>query len=602
MKTRVKLLMFVLVVVAALLCVAACNGGGGEVTDAPTTTAPTTTTEAPVTTTEAPVTTPAPVTTTAPVTTDPGTTPTPPPATGTVHEHAANAELVATGTTYTGKALTNKGYALRGANTSAGKIRVAYSFQKLDPTTLAPVGEASSTAPVDAGTYKITATFSWGVAATDDDKAYTLPEPLTATWEVAPMEITTVNFGAKDYETFYYDSLALDVAAANSVVTSGTPIAGLVRSFAVAKVDNADGDNPVSQVGTVIAAAGYYKVTITYVEETGKENFANEDTLSHDAIVYIRDLSAAEYQVKKAEGVLIDGVIDDAYLNSATITSAYQTPGYDDPTAGIAVVNPYENIGMTKISNPGSIAVPDDTEVTLYVLWGEEAGAPYLYVIVDVVDSTYNPRSTKYTNVRNAWINDSVEFSYKLGGYSVPVLPDGQDTYPTYSTVLADAREKAAADHGVNGTMNHTAVDAQKSLFFDNIQSATARTDDGYTIELKIPARSESFEGRPGYDDFARTEGANLTAGEYVFLCLQLNDLTGVPAGYASYEEYDAQIDTFTVPKYENEWKTNPQGEWIEFESVASQFVYSSGNRNAAYLRTPGAGPAVFQLSDEWAD
>ena len=358
---------------------------------------------------------------------------------------------------------------------------------------------------------------------------------------------------------------------------------------------------PEAMTGTVISAGGYYQLTVSYAEAAGKDNVANENEITHSSIIFIRDLSDAKYQVKKAEGIEIDGAIDEAYMHTASISSAYQAPYTGENPA--AIVNPYEYIGMTKISNIGNIPVPADTSVTLRVLWGEEevAGAttPYLYVIIDVTDTTNFARTAKYTAYRNAWINDSVEFTYKLGGYNVPVIGDTDpDTYPVYSTVLVDGREKAATDAG-----NHTAVFAQQSVFFNDIVSATARKTNGYIVELKIPAKSESYTGLYGGEDFTKVAGDALEAGEFVFLCLQLNDLTGLPDGKTA-EQYDAQIDSFVVEdKYPNKWSTTPQGEWADFESAAQQFVYCSGNRNKAYLQTSGAGPAVFQLSEyDWQE
>jgi hypothetical protein len=358
--------------------------------------------------------------------------------------------------------------------------------------------------------------------------------------------------------------------------------------------------------GTVISEAGYYQVTITYAEADDKNNYTGEDKLSHTAIVYIRDLTDAKYQVKKVEegDIVIDGNLEAEYSNTATISSTYQAPFTGDNAA--ALVNPYEFVGMTKIHQGANIASVPESSVTLKVLWGEEtvegAAVPYLYVAIIVTDPTPFARTAKYTAHRNAWVNDSVEFSYKLGGYSIPELPDGQDTYPTYSTILVDGREKTAAEHGQNGVYNHTAVEAQKSLFFDNVVSATKTTSTGYVVELKFLAKAESFVGTPGYDDFARTAEEALTAGEFIFLCFQLNDLTGLPEGFADAEAYDAQIDTFGMPKYKDDWTQAAQGPWVDFESAASAFVYSSGNRNKTYLSTPGAGPAVFQLSAEYAN
>ena len=590
MKTRFKLLMFVLVVVVAVLCVAACDmgGGGGDTTTAPDTTAAPNTTE--------------PTTTAAPVTTAPA---------GSVLPGSDEITLRTSAVTYNGSK-TLQGYTVQGKVISTSKLAYTLSIIAVDPTTLEPLpgAVASADKPTEAGTYMITATFDWGPMASPEERQnYKVPAPIAKAYVISPAELKAgaVAFGAQDYETFYHPDLELDVAATDSVVVApGKLSEGLVRNFALAKVDDAEGTNPVAVNGTVIENHGYYQVTITYAEEDGKNNYTAEDTISHTAIVYIRDLTDAKYQVKKVEegDIVIDGLVEDAYNNTATITSKYQAPYTGDNAA--ALVNPYEFVGMTQIHKGANIASVPESSVTLKVLWGEEtvegAKVPYLYVVIDVTDPTPLARTAKYTAHRNAWVNDSVEFSYKLGGYSIPELPDGQDTYPTYSTILVDGREKTASEHGQNGVYNHTAVEAQKSMFFNSVVSATKTTATGYTVELKFLAKAESFVGTPGYDDFNRTAGEALTAGQFVFFCYQLNDLTALPEGFADAAAYDAQIDTFGMPKYKDDWTQTAQGPWATFESNASAFVYSSGNRNKTYLSTPGAGPAIFQLSASYAD
>ena len=606
MKTRFKLLMLVLVLVLVALCIAACGGGEPAETTPGTTTA-TPATSAPVASSAATsATTPAESTGTAPETSQPPVSePQPPvsepPATGNIHPDAKNIKFQSTNATYTGKAI-KKGYGVTGRGP---KVMYELSFIQIDPTTGEPLpGAEAIDAPIEAGTYSASVHYYFVGTATDADKAYDLPADETKRFVVYPMELNAVSpgYGVNSYETFYYDGLSFDVAGDDLIY--GKLTTGLTRNFALNKVDNADAENPVPMTTTVITEAGYYQVVVTYTEEEGKDNISNENEMVHTSIVYIRQLGD-EYQVLKADGIVIDGVIDPAYLASASITSTVQEDYANDPSL---IVNPYEFIGMRQIMKGNNVTSIPNTSITLYLLWGtekeypmkdgqpdtsaEKIDVPYIYVAAKVHDETLNPRAKEYTAHRNAWINDSIELSYSFGGHSVPKLPEVGDTYPTYSTVLADARPKQVADHGA--FPNHTAVDAQKSMFFSGVQTATAHaSSQDYVIEFKLPARGETYTGEPGYPEFERIDRGELTAGEFLFFCVQVNDLTYLPEGYDN--------DMPTGNKYaDSDVKgTNPLGDWKEFESNLSPNMYCAGNRNAAYLRTEGAGPAVFQLSDK---
>ena len=589
MKSRSKLFLFVLVIVVTVLCIAACGlgGGGGDTTTAPaTTTTPSTT---------------APATTTAPA--DDNIVP------GEVHPDAAGVTVGVSETTYTGKVITI-GYAVRG---KGPKVSITLSFQQIDPSTRQPLaGVAPVSQPVQAGTYLLTATFGWSTAATDADKAATLPDPIVKDFVVSPMTMNASNlpFGAKDHETFYYTGLSYDIADTEAVAT-GDLFNGLLRSYSVSKVDDAEGTNPVPMTGTVISEAGYYKITVSYTEPAGTENFANEAGISHDAILFIHEVVETG-QVKRADGVTIDGVIDAEYLVSASLSSRYQEGGTGSGTfkpAGVTMGDPYEAINMINIYKGNAITELPDTSVTIYALWGvENEGtadeATYLYLALDVVDPAVRTRSLEYLSQYDPWLNDNIEIAYKVGGFDVPVLPAKEETYPTYSTVVVDAREKDALN--LDGK-NHSTIPQARSLYFDEIKSAVKHTSTGYVVELKIPAKSESYTGKYGEEGWERFEGETIGAGEFMFVAIQHNDL--VAFGPDDDPNYDQNIpknpDGSVIPKYANDadivaGRMSP--EWSSFESALYGYMYCSGNRNMDYLRAEGAGPLVFQFSSELAE
>ena len=293
--------------------------------------------------------------------------------------------------------------------------------------------------------------------------------------------------------------------------------------------------------------------------------------------------------IRRADGVVIDGVLDAAYYGSISIGTRYQSDDYlDNPSL---IVDPTEAIPMKDIYL-GTAERPN-TYFTLYLLWGEEEGEPYLYLAAVIHDETPNERSGAYMANANPWLNDALEISYHLGGDAAPVIPAGENTYPTYHNVLVDAREKTVSDHSAEAP-NHTAVAAQRSYYFDKIESATARLDDStYVVEVKIPAYTETHTGKPGVD-LAREGGAPLGEGDLVFLCFELLDLVYLPEGYDD-----------TLPegeKYENEWKYTPLGDWKAFENDLMPYMYCAGNRDPALLSTEGSGPIAFRLSALYAE
>ena len=582
MKTRSHLLLLMLVLVLVVVCFAACNMTNPPAdTTAPTTTAPTT------------------------------TAPTTPPV-GNLHPHAQNISVAISGSNYTGKPL-NGGYTVKDRG---NKIVATWSFQQIDPATGEPLsGVAPVEKPVEVGTYDATVSFSFIPAATAEDRAYDLPDPVTGRYVVEKKTLgdNELNVSAQGFKTFWHEGMALDLGDTDdsvSRVAAGNLPEYLERVYTVYKVDDATGANPVLVDGTVVTDGGFYKVVITYREPAGRDNVTNEGDAKfrHEAIVdveYIGD----DYQVLKAENIVIDGFIDSAYYASAKMSSAPETWTEKNAASAKPSVNYKENIGMVEVPEARGSKVTEtpNTSLTLYVLWGEEEVTvegktetwPFLYVAAEVYDETILPRSAAYTAHRNAWVNDSLEFSYNLGGYDIPVIPKGENTYPTYNTVLVDAREKDAADHAASP--NHTAVMAQKSHYFNYIQSATKHVGENrYVMEMKIPARKESYSGTPG-NNFERFGGDALQAGEFLFFCVQLNDLTGLPEGYDSIKAYDAKIPE--GDKYDDELALIPADKaWRDFEDNLAKYMYSSGNRRASYLSLEGNGPTMFQLSSDTYD
>ena len=319
--------------------------------------------------------------------------------------------------------------------------------------------------------------------------------------------------------------------------------------------------NPGTATGTTTAATTTAATTVPTVQDA---------PLSPNAAGY----------VLRADGIVIDGVLDAAYLESVSLASAD------------ADVDPRDGIAMTRIYRGDALTEDPETDFVLYFLWGKEADVPYIYIAAVIHDETPVTRSGAYMSHPNPWLNDAIEISYHFGGASAPVIPAKENTYPTYHNILVDAREKSAADHSASAP-NHTAVPAQRSYYFDGIESATARLDDvTYLVELKIPAYTESHTGAPG-NGLVRKGGEALGAGDLLYFCVELLDLTYLPEGY------DDALPTET--KYKDDWSYSPLGAWKSFENDLLPYVYSVGNRTTDYLNSEDGGPAVLQLSARYA-
>ena len=570
MKTRFKLLVLALALLVVAFCIAACGEDPADTT-APATSAPASSAPA----SSAPA-------SSAPASSDPGTTPptsqaptTPPPAAGTLHPDCVGLELVTEDTPFTGGTVATSW----GLSKRISFADVTYTFRQIDPVSGALIANLEKTKPVKSGTYEVTASFTFKRNAKDEDKQYTLPEPMTKRFVVTAgtLDPAKINFGAKDTEIYMRPSLNFNPA--ESTVVVGTPSVGLERNFSIVKLaskDDTSAGTAVTTPGRITEAdgAGYYRVTIGYTEKDNGENWTNEQSVTHEAIVYVRTI---EKQVKRAEGIVIDGIIDDEYRMSAFYTTKFQAMGDRNAAGGYyelagEIVDPYKFAALAQIFRGVEVTEPNNTaDATFYVLWGEEAGVPYIYVAIEVEDETNYARSHEYTSQPNPWTNDSVELYYTFGPAATPDLSNAGDIYPTYNSVMRDSR---TGGNTVGGAVAHSTVVAQRSIYFDEIRSAVqgrdTEGDNTYVIEYKFPAKSESFNGTIGYPDFERYEGEALGTGDFIYLACQINDLTGIPEGYDSIEDY---------PSY----------------------MACCGNRSKNYLNNPAGGPMVFQLSDEWA-
>ena len=578
MKTRIHLLMLVLVLMLVVVCVAACGDTPAETTPAATTTADTTTTAA-STTAE---------TTTAPTTTAVTTTGGP---TGSGNQlpGVEKMELKLQDTVYTGKAIGANNFTV--SNRPRDYVNSVFTWKEIDADGNM-IKDLGSTIPTEAGRYEATATFVWRNAATEEKYSgtYVLPEPLTGVLIVEQDDLTTTNknFGAieETLELFYYDGINYDPTSGN-LLTGSLPT-GLVPSYKIEYVKDSAGNDVTPETVTTTSKAGYYKITVSYAEVEGKDNYAKEDQVKHEATLRLREI---DKQVLKYDGVVIDGVVDEAYKSSASYTTAFQAMDGNALTGDI--VDPFTYAAMYELMKPKDSAAQLGLSATFYVLWGNKTvggeEVPYIYIAIEINDPTNYARSKEYAELPNPWLNDGLELHYKFGGSEIPTF-DSTTTaiYPTYSTVVGDSRDKTSA----TDQNAFSAVTAQKSLYFTEIESATKRADaDTYVIEYAFPAKSESFDGKPGYDGFARTEGEELTAGEFIFLAYQINDLTYLPEGY------DDNLPEGN--KYPNEYTYAPVAgsAWDTFEKGVQPNMYIVSN-GFTYLKN-GGKPMMFQLSAE---
>ncbi len=582
MKNRFKLLVLVLALLAMVAVVASCDFGGGG--DDTTTATPTTTTTA---------------------------------AAGIPQEeldkiHFNNLlEEIA----YDGRPIDASEV---GVN-KPGFLKASYTFALINDQTGAVIQDLGATYPTAVGTYKITATFSWQPGAQEMYPGATLPDPVWATFEIVPGDANRASaFGVKTgLSLFSYPNMQYDPATevgANQFTTGTLPTGVTISGATIEKLANAEATTGTPVAGGKITEAGIYKVTLNYAQEGN--NYTEASLAGKSAVITVTD---CPNQVKRSDSVTVDGVLDAAYLNSAHLTGrnqAFSVSQGNYSLLGDNIVDPLTEIALLQINKGGSVTV-DGSQVTVdvYVLWGAMADKDddYVYVAVKVQDPTDNMRNAAYTTNPNPWVNDGIEVYYNFGGYSAPVIPkkvDGinyEETYPTYKTVVNDSAARPGA--------RPSAVLAQQSAFFADVEFASTRTTDGnsgvtYICEYAFPAKGETYRGGLG-TEFERIPGEALTAGEFVFLAFQFNDLTALdsiqnPLTTQTPNDPDYHYDSFwpTDSKYANNWTITltPDTEWYKFEKALEPYMSCYGNRSAWYLMHDQGGPSYFQLSSEVAE
>ncbi len=399
------------------------------------------------------------------------------------------------------------------------------------------IGEDGSKLPfdgvTDAGVYTVRAEFFF--VSNSYVGVYALPDPMQATLTVskAAAPVLTLSAPATVYYTPGCNPLSDPASGREGLLTlTGTLPADLTVDYRC-----------TDESGNVYTAAdellpGRYTVTATVKEAAGKQNYLSLPTLT--ASVTVRQAA----QIKQYTPTL-DGVLDEAYLQSAYFPFTY------DATQSAAEYCILQKKSGFDAAEPGSITGG------LYVLWD---GA-YIYVFATVTDPTSVKRSEAYADTVNPWLNDVLELYYSFGGDPLPRIPAGQDTYPTYKGVSVDA-------YGYNVT----AVDAQRSAFFDQLEVRTTHTEsDGgitYHIEYKFPAKNES--------------ATVITAGEFATLAVQINDLTAWPS------DVDPADPIPTVEKYPSGvWvESNKAQEWVDYDAKFAPYMQVSSSRHAANQAT----------------
>lgn len=575
MKTHVKLLVLAMVLVMFAFCLAACGGGNGD-TSTTTTTAPTTT---------------APVTTTAPP--------------DTIELDV----LVDENVTYTGAELR-----VVDVEKPVAVDVVSTTYKKLDANGNM-IGDLGEDMPIDCGIYEVTVTFGWR----DTTKADPIPAPISKIFTVVPASLETASkdkegndvFGAKGTEILF-KTVGMDFDPLDSVTYGKLP-GGIVPVASIEKLADKNATSGVA-IGSKITSdngAGYYKVTIKYVEETGKDNFTDENQVSHSAVVYAR-------AINKTIPYVTDFQLDNdlTKYGDPLFETEYQAGTYSGPDA-TALVNGYEKAAALEIWAPPTLlaanpnAKEDAATAKFYAAWDGQ----YIYVAVAVTDKTHMDRSDNYNNQPNPWVGDGFEFYYFFGGDAIPDVSKTPQICPTYKAVC---RASTTGDGGL------TATDTQKSVLFDDIQcKTTGRKDtetDTYIIEFKFPAQNES-----------RTA---LATGDFIYLAYQINDLMGLPfkrltdvndpssvdftctangnssvpntplstVRFESIEEYDSYIASLPAQKYDGDTdaiEAKPGSAWRIFENDLADYIYNFGNRHTKEylaLEHEECVPMILQL------
>lgn len=516
MKTRKILLGLFLLVVLASLCFVACGDNGDATTPAATTTA------APAATTTA-----AAATTTATPTT---TAPAGPVAIPSIDEVALN---VADNITYTGSALKGNAYALTNVRKIQEYVSVAYTFKKVDAEGNM-IADLGTERPVDAGRYTVTATFTFNEGYTAEQ--YILPAPMTEELVIKPADASQLaNFKLNDTTRYFVPGSTYTLELEGSL-PPGVSVTYTMKNAAGETVESAD-------------AIGVYTVTATFTNST--ENFTEIDPVTATLTIEMAPKNVLKYTP------VMDGKVDQAYLSSAMVHTS--TDLTVDPREYVVLKSIWITSGET---DPEKYA---HTKGTFYMLWDGD----YIYFCADMYDKTMYPRSNEYTKMPDPWLNENIEVYYLMGNddanvaaktETVGVAPnprsdDGGDIYPHYKGMSLDSLARTK-----------TAIYGQSSMYFNDIEVAGTHEPDGnggyhYTLEIKFPAKQETFEMLEGYtngrkateENLRKIEGRKLKAGDFAYFCFQIDDLTSWPEGY-EYPEVppknaDGEIDFTELDK-----------------------------------------------------
>ena len=517
MKTRKILLGLFLLVVLASLCFVACGGNDDTTTPAATTTAADVTTAASTTAAD---------TTTAPTTTAPAG----PVAIPGIEE----VELkVSDDVTYTGSALKGNAYSLSNSREIQKYVNIVYSFAKIDAE--GNVIAELTDRPIDAGRYSVTATFSFKEGYTAEQ--YILPEPISANIVIKPADATSYGFKMND-KTYYFVP-----GSSYTLALEGTLPAGVDVAYTIIPVKDAEG-NAIAN-GTAVDAAtaiGEYQVTAKFTLST--ENFTEIADMTATLKVEMAPKNVIKYTP------VMDGKVDQAYYSSAMVHTS--TDLTQDPREYV-LLSP---IWVTAGNDSDYMHVTG----TFYMLWDGD----YIYFCAAMHDRTMYPRSNEYTMVSDPWLNENLEIYYLMGNddanvaagtETVGVAPnpradDGKQIYPHYKGMSIDSLCRTK-----------TAIYAQGSKYFNDIEVAGTHEPDGqggyyYTLEIKFPAKQESFKMEEGYpsdprkateETLTKLDGRKLVAGDFVYFCFQIDDLNSWPTDTYAYPEVPSLKDDGTI-------------------------------------------------------
>ncbi len=445
-------------------------------------------------------------------------------------------------TYYTGNFISIAVYKASGYNNTI--LKVDYSFK--DST-----GASLSSSPTDVGVYTVTATFSFKNPASE--QYYLLPEPMTATLTVLPgnaQSIKPFKFegvdAANHLSGYYYEGCEYQL------LVGELPI-GLEVTYTMVKIKDGNGvilTSPVTvpndtETGIPVAReAGAYKVTASFTDTSGNYIPSSYPDMTATLTVENYPNQVLRYTPD------IDGVIDDAYLASAHFTSTL------NPT-----LSPEEYCLFTKISGNSSTG-SFGAYATVYYLWDGD----YVYVCIEVKDSSYYSRNNDYVTQPDPWKNDCIEFYYSIGGYTQPVTNSSKTIYPFYSAFTTDAQGRGEWDTAFAvpaipagkeltfaNAAHISAVPAQRSAYFEDILCATTKTNVNvgeaytYTNEMALPAKTETLRNGEfgewiGNELIFKKPDKALTVGEFGYFCIQVNDLSDLPYDLGSAPATDKYI------------------------------------------------------------